>query len=83
MPRPWSPPSLSSRVIERIARFPAYLAERSKSLWLDGDIPALPAHPDWERPPPTAFWLHGQTANKTLGRYLRWIRAGIAGRKRR
>lgn len=40
----------------------------------------LLAHPDWERPAPTAIWLHGRTVNKELdpGRYLRWIRAGIA-----
>lgn len=38
------------------------------------------AHPDWERPAPTVIWLHGRTVNKELdpGRYLRWVRAGIA-----
>jgi alpha-beta hydrolase superfamily lysophospholipase len=67
-------------VIERFARFPAYLAERSKSVRLAGEIPALLAHPDWERPAPTVIWLHGRTVSKELdpGRYLRWVRAGIA-----
>lgn len=67
-------------MIERFARFPAYLAERSRSLLLDGEIPALLAHPDWEKPAPVVLWLHGRTVNKELdpGRYLRWIRAGIA-----
>src|SRR5262245_21917996 len=67
-------------MIERFARFPAYLAERSRSVRLAGEIPALLAHPDWERPAPAVVWLHGRTVNKELdpGRYLRWIRAGIA-----
>jgi fermentation-respiration switch protein FrsA (DUF1100 family) len=45
-----------------------------------GEIPALLAHPDWKTPTPVVLWLHGRTANKELdpGRYLRWIRAGIA-----
>ncbi len=45
-----------------------------------GDIPVLLAHPDWTSPAPVVIWLHGRTANKELdpGRYLRWIRAGIA-----
>ncbi len=65
---------------ERFARFPAYLAERAKSVRLAGEIPALLAHPDWDRPAPAVIWLHGRTVNKELdpGRYLRWIRAGIA-----
>ncbi|MCX5690198.1 MAG: alpha/beta fold hydrolase [Planctomycetota bacterium] len=42
--------------------------------------PSLLAHPDWERPAPVVFWMHGRTVNKELdpGRYLRWLRAGIA-----
>jgi alpha-beta hydrolase superfamily lysophospholipase len=38
------------------------------------------AHPDWNTPRPVAVWLHGRTVTKELdpGRYLRWIRAGIA-----
>lgn len=72
--------SLPSRVIERFARFPAYLAERSRSVRLGGDMPALLAHPDWKSPAPVVLWMHGRTANKELdpGRYLRWVRAGIA-----
>ncbi|TVQ61007.1 MAG: hypothetical protein EA379_06915 [Phycisphaerales bacterium] len=71
-------------MIERFARFPAALAERAKSVRLasdivDGGVPTLLAHPDWERPAPFVLWLHGRTVNKELdpGRYLRWIRAGI------
>ncbi|MFO0786158.1 MAG: prolyl oligopeptidase family serine peptidase [Phycisphaerales bacterium] len=43
-------------------------------------MPVLLAHPDWKTPAPVVLWLHGRTANKELdpGRYLRWIRAGIA-----
>lgn len=38
------------------------------------------AHPDWENPAPVVLWMHGRTVNKELdpGRYLRWVRAGIA-----
>jgi alpha-beta hydrolase superfamily lysophospholipase len=52
---------------------------------LDGDIPALMAHPDWAgggavgavRPRATLIWLHGRTVTKELdtGRYLRLLRA--------
>jgi dienelactone hydrolase len=67
-------------MIERCARFPAALASRSQAVRLRGEIPALLAHPDWERPAPAVIWLHGRTVSKELdpGRYLRWIRAGIA-----
>lgn len=75
-------------MIERFARFPAALAERARSVRLatnavEGDVPGAPAllaHPDWERPAPVVLWMHGRTVNKELdpGRYLRWIRAGIA-----
>jgi dienelactone hydrolase len=51
-------------------------------------IPALLAHPDekWHSPgatpalAPVVIWMHGRTVNKELdpGRYLRWVRAGIA-----
>lgn len=43
-------------------------------------MPALLAHPDWERPAPVMLWMHGRTVNKELdsGRYQRWLRAGIA-----
>ena len=68
-------------MIERFARFPRSLAEKSRLVRLGpGDIPALLAHPDWESPTPVVLWMHGRTVNKELdpGRYLRWIRAGIA-----
>jgi uncharacterized protein len=66
-------------VIERFARFPAALASQVRSHRF-GEVPALLAHPDWEHPTPTVIWLHGRTVSKELdpGRYLRWIRAGIA-----
>ncbi len=43
-------------------------------------VPGLLAHPDWSTPAPTVIWMHGRTVSKELdsGRYLRWIRAGIA-----
>lgn len=43
-------------------------------------VPALLAHPDWKSPAPVVLWMHGRTADKELdpGRFLRWIRAGIA-----
>lgn len=47
-------------------------------------VPALLVHPAWsdsaEAPPPLVLWFHGRTVNKELdpGRYLRWMRAGIA-----
>jgi dienelactone hydrolase len=54
----------------------------------DGGVPALLAHPDpdwWApgatpTPRPTVVWIHGRTVSKELdpGRYLRWLRAGIA-----
>lgn len=53
-----------------------------------GGVPALLAHPDrhWHKPGaepaphPLVIWMHGRTATKELdpGRYLRWVRAGIA-----
>ncbi len=66
-------------MIDRFAQFPRSLAEKARSRRV-GDIPVLLAHPDWTTPAPTAIWLHGRTASKELdpGRYLRWIRAGIA-----
>lgn len=65
----------------RFAQFPRELAERSRTLRL-GDVPVLIAHPDpaWRTPAPVMLWMHGRTAHKELdpGRYLRWIRAGVA-----
>lgn len=65
------------------ATLPAALAKQTRFVRLPGlraDIPALLAHPDWTRPAPVVIWMHGRTVNKELdsGRYLRWVRAGIA-----
>ena len=64
---------------DRFAEFPRDLAGRTRQVRF-GEIPALLAHPDWTNPAPTVLWLHGRTVNKELdpGRYLRWIRAGLA-----
>ena len=69
-------------------QLPRALAERTVFAELAGGVPALLVHPDegWserdERPTPrpTVMWMHGRTASKELdpGRYLRWMRAGIA-----
>lgn len=58
---------------------PSALAVQTRYLRLGG-VPALVAHPDWTTPAPLVIWMHGRTVNKELdpGRYLRWIRAGIA-----
>ena len=65
---------------DRFGRLPAYLAERSRAVRLGPNVPALLAHPDWKTSAPVVLWMHGRTVNKELdpGRYLRWIRAGIA-----
>lgn len=66
---------------DRFTRFPADLARRARAVRLGpAAIPALLAHPDWRYPAPTVIWLHGRTVTKELdpGRYLRWVRAGIA-----
>ncbi len=71
---------MEHREIEpRFAMFPSHLAERARNIELAG-VPTLLAHPDWESPAPVMFWMHGRTVTKELdpGRYLRWIRAGIA-----
>ncbi len=59
---------------------PRSLREKARVIRVDGDIPVLLAHPDWETPAPTCLWLHGRTVYKELdpGRYLRWLRSGIA-----
>lgn len=65
----------------RFSQFPRDLASRARSARLGpAGVPTLLAHPDWEHPAPVMFWMHGRTVNKELdpGRYLRWIRAGIA-----
>jgi dienelactone hydrolase len=68
-------------MLERFARFPTSLAEKSRTVRLGPtQVPTLLAHPDWAKPAPVMFWMHGRTVNKELdpGRYLRWIRTGIA-----
>jgi dienelactone hydrolase len=64
---------------ERFRRFPAALASQTREVKI-GDIPVLLAHPDWRTSAPVMLWMHGRTVSKELypGRYLRWIRAGIA-----
>lgn len=65
----------------RFTRLPAYLAQRARTVRQGiSQVPALLAHPDWQQPAPFVIWLHGRTVSKELdpGRYLRWIRAGIA-----
>lgn len=68
----------------RFAQLPSSLAKQSRHEILakgpTEGVPALLAHPDWERPAPTILWMHGRTVNKELdpGRYLRWIRSGMA-----
>lgn len=80
------PPSIASvayttgTVTDRFKQFPAALASQVRSIRLAGQVPALIAHPDWKSPAPIVLWMHGRTASKEMdpGRYLRWIRAGIA-----
>jgi len=68
-------------MIERFTKLPSALEKQTKMVRLgERDVPALVAHPDWERPAPIVLWMHGRTVDKSLdpGRYLRWIRHGIA-----
>jgi hypothetical protein len=73
------PPIEEPDVPDLSASLPRALAAQTKFMTLAG-VPALVAHPDWSRPAPLVIWMHGRTVNKELdpGRYLRWIRAGIA-----
>jgi alpha-beta hydrolase superfamily lysophospholipase len=61
-------------------QLPTALRSAGRLARLGGSIPALLAHPDWTTPTGTMIWLHGRTAYKELdpGRYLRWLRAGLA-----
>ncbi len=73
--------ALGSIMIERFASLPQSLRERTRFVRLGAaQVPALLAHPDWQRPAPTMIWMHGRTVSKELdaGRYQRWLRAGIA-----
>ncbi|MEM9373464.1 MAG: prolyl oligopeptidase family serine peptidase [Planctomycetota bacterium] len=65
---------------ERFARLPRSLQDRATTLTLGDGVPALVALPEGDDPVPFVLWMHGRTVNKELdpGRYLRWIRAGIA-----
>lgn len=65
---------------DRFTQLPSSLQRASRMLRLGDDVPALVAHPDWETPAPAVIWMHGRTVYKELdpGRYLRWVRAGIA-----
>jgi len=66
---------------DRFSRLPSALARQARSARLGtSGIPALVAHPDWETKSPAVIWMHGRTVSKEIdpGRYLRWIRAGIA-----
>lgn len=64
----------------RFAQLPRSLAERTVTDSLGDGVPALIATPPGDDPVPFVLWMHGRTAYKELdpGRYLRWIRAGIA-----
>lgn len=70
----------SAPLPDRLKQFPRDLAAVARFARLGADVPVLLAHPDWKTPAPVALWMHGRTAYKEMdpGRYLRWIRAGIA-----
>lgn len=69
-------------MLDRFKQFPAALAQQTRQAQLGAQkqIPAIIAHPNWTTPTPCVIWIHGRTVSKELdpGRYLRWIRAGIA-----
>ncbi|MEO1584223.1 MAG: prolyl oligopeptidase family serine peptidase [Planctomycetota bacterium] len=64
---------------DRFKQLPRSLRERSFRTRLAG-VPALVAVPEAPAPAPVMLWMHGRTVDKELdpGRYLRWLRAGIA-----
>ena len=64
---------------DRFEQLPSALRARATRTTLAG-VPALIATPEQEQPAPVMLWMHGRTVDKELdpGRYLRWIRAGIA-----
>jgi alpha-beta hydrolase superfamily lysophospholipase len=63
----------------RFDTLPTSLKQQARLLTLAG-VPALVVHPDWATRVPMVLWMHGRTVDKELdpGRYLRWMRAGIA-----
>jgi dienelactone hydrolase len=68
-------------MLDRFKQFPQALSAQARNVRLGASgVPAMLAHPDWTTPCPVVIWMHGRTATKELdpGRYLRWIRAGIA-----
>lgn len=68
-------------MIERFAKLPASLEAKARRVKLGPtEVPALLAHPDWSTPAPVCIWMHGRTVTKELdaGRYVRWLKAGIA-----
>ena len=65
------------------AKLPTSLRARTRWRRLTvAGVPVMLVHPDWESatPAPVVLWMHGRTVDKELdpGRYLRWVRAGIA-----
>ncbi|MEM1071353.1 MAG: alpha/beta fold hydrolase [Planctomycetota bacterium] len=64
---------------DRFRQLPRSLRERARTTTLAG-VPALIATPQTAAPAPVMVWMHGRTVDKELdpGRYLRWLRAGIA-----
>lgn len=70
-------------VDDRFRELPKSLQAKSEHMRLGDNVPALVAHPDFDKstqtPCPWVLWLHGRTVNKELdpGRYNRWVRAGI------
>lgn len=64
---------------DRFTSMPSSLQRVATHAELAG-VPALIAIPEADRPCPLVVWMHGRTAHKELdpGRYLRWIRSGIA-----
>ena len=65
---------------ERFRALPTALTARARWITLGDGVPAMVVHPDWQTPAPCVLWMHGRTVQKELdpGRYLRWMRAGIA-----
>lgn len=64
----------------RFTKLPRSLQERSVFDRLGDDVPSLIATPEGDGPFPFVLWMHGRTVYKELdpGRYLRWVRGGIA-----
>jgi len=66
---------------DRLSSLPSALRSQARLVRLGPTrVPALLAHPDWSRSAPVMLWPHARTVSKEIapGRYLRWLRAGIA-----